>query len=88
MLTDEVSTTVLTLGLRPTGASAVATAVRLRTDEQCEAHLTLRDLRRLDRCVSAGAGVWVCENPRVLEAAMDAGRGAAMTCTAGNRRSW
>jgi uncharacterized protein (TIGR02679 family) len=48
------------------------------------ARLTLRDLRRLDRLLSAGTAVWVCENPRILEAAMDAGTREVMVCTAGN----
>ena len=81
---DEVSTTVLTLGLRPAGDSPTAGSVRSRTDAGCETHLTLRDLRRLDRLVPSGTVVWVCENPRVLEAAMDTGSHAAMVCTAGN----
>ncbi|HET9072042.1 MAG TPA: TIGR02679 family protein [Acidimicrobiales bacterium] len=82
--TDEVSTTVLTLGLRPAGGGPVAGALRARSDAGCETHLTLRDLRRLDGLVAAGTTVWVCENPRVLEAAMDAGVPAVMACTAGN----
>jgi uncharacterized protein (TIGR02679 family) len=83
---DEVSTTVLTLGLAPPGTSPVAEAVRLRSEAGCETHLTLRDLLRLDSCVSAGTPVWVCENPRVLEAIMDAHAGprVVMVCTAGN----
>ncbi len=81
---DEVSTTVLTLGLRPSGGTAVARAVLARSDAGCETHLTLRDLRRLDRLLSAGTAVWVCENPRILEAAMDAGTPEVMVCTAGN----
>ncbi|MGH9055176.1 MAG: TIGR02679 family protein, partial [Acidimicrobiales bacterium] len=81
---DEVSTTVLTLGLRPTGPSVVARAIGARSDAECESHLTLRDLRRLGRLVPGGTTVWVCENPRVLEAAMDAGTRAVMVCTAGN----
>ncbi|HVC68626.1 MAG TPA: TIGR02679 family protein [Acidimicrobiales bacterium] len=84
VLSDEVSTTVLTLGLRPPGDGVAATAVRVRSDAGCESHLTLRDLQRIDRFVAPRMTVWVCENPRVLEAAMDAGTGAAMVCTAGN----
>ena len=87
VLGDEVSTTVLTLGLIPQGPSPVAEAVRLRSNAGCETHLTLRDLRRLDRWVSVGTPVWVCENPRVLEAVMDAyseGTRAVMVCIAGN----
>ena len=41
-------------------------------------------MRRLDRLVVDGTPVWVCENPRILEAAMDAGSRAAVVCTAGN----
>lgn len=84
VLSDEVSTTVLTLGLRPAGTSPVSVAVRERSDAGCESHLTLRDLNRLSSVVPAGAVVWVCENPRVLEAAMDAGSQAVVVCTAGN----
>lgn len=81
---DEVSTTVLTLGLRPLGQSGLAAAVRARTDAAAETHLTLKDLRRIDTFTSHGTHVWVCENPRVLEAAMDSGSSAAVVCTMGN----
>jgi uncharacterized protein (TIGR02679 family) len=87
VLGDEVSTTVLTLGLVPLGPSPAAEAVRLRSNAGSETHLTLRDLYRLDRLVSAGMPVWVCENPRVLEAVMDAHSErprSVMVCTAGN----
>jgi uncharacterized protein (TIGR02679 family) len=87
VLGDEVSTTVLTLGLTPPGPSPIAEAVRLRSGTGCETHLTLSDLRRLDSWVPAGMPVWVCENPRVLEAVMDARSevpGVVMVCTAGN----
>jgi uncharacterized protein (TIGR02679 family) len=87
VLGDEVSTTVLTLGLAPPGPSPAAEAVRLRSNAGCETHLTRRDLYRLDRWVSAETPVWVCENPRVLEAVMDAHSEcprAVMVCTTGN----
>jgi uncharacterized protein (TIGR02679 family) len=84
VLSDEVSTTVLTLGLRPSGVPSVALSVFARSDAGCEAHLTLRDLSRLDRLVPTGTPVSVCENPRVLEAAMDAASRAVVVCTAGN----
>ena len=87
VLGDEVSTTVLTLGLVPLGPSPAAEAVRLRSNAGSETHLTLRDLYRLDRLVSAGMPVWVCENPRVLEAVMDAHSErprSVMVCIAGN----
>jgi uncharacterized protein (TIGR02679 family) len=84
VLSDEVSTTVLTLGLRPPGTASVARSVCARSEAGCEAHLTLRDLARLDRLVPTGTVVSVCENPRVLEAAMDRGSRAGVVCTAGN----
>jgi uncharacterized protein (TIGR02679 family) len=46
--------------------------------------VTLRDLRRIDTFVAEGTLGWICENPRVLEAAMDAGARAVMVCTMGN----
>jgi uncharacterized protein (TIGR02679 family) len=84
VLADEISTTVVTLGLLPVGTSAAAKGVRIRSEAGCEVHLTLRDLRRFDRCVRAGTVVWICENPRVLEAAMDAGTSATVVCISGN----
>lgn len=86
VLSDEISTTVLTLGLRPTGADPLAAGIRVRSDANCETHLTLRDLRRLNTWVEADTDVFVCENPRVVEAAMDAGARQPMVCTAGNPR--
>jgi uncharacterized protein (TIGR02679 family) len=84
VLSDEVSTTTLTLGLRPVGTSSAARSVCARSDAGCESHLTLRDLARLDRLVAPATLVSVCENPRVLEAAMDRGSRAIVVCTAGN----
>ena len=86
VMSDEISTTVLTLGMRPPGVHPLAAGVRARSEANCETHLSLRDLRRIDTWVTSGAEVFVCENPRVLEAAMDEGASKAMVCTAGNPR--
>jgi uncharacterized protein (TIGR02679 family) len=86
VLSDEISTTVLTLGLHPMGADPLAAGIRVRSDANCETHLTLRDLRRVNTWVEADTEVFVCENPRVVEAAMDAGARQPMVCTAGNPR--
>jgi uncharacterized protein (TIGR02679 family) len=84
VLTDEVSTTVLTAGL---GTSAPGKGGQSWLDDRTaagwESHLTIRDLRRLDIRPPASGPVHVCENPRVLEAALDAGRRAALVCTQG-----
>lgn len=84
VLPDEVSATVLTLGLLPLGEDPAAVALRRRTEHGWEAHVTLRDLRRLEWRLAAGTEVSVCENPRVLESAMDAGSRAPVVCTQGN----
>lgn len=80
VLTDEVSTTALTAGLRTARGGAWLDD---RSDAGWESHLTLRDLRRLDLAVPASGAVYVCENPRVLEAAVDAGSRAALVCSMG-----
>jgi uncharacterized protein (TIGR02679 family) len=78
VVTDEVSSTALTAGLRADGSWLDA-----RTDAGWESHLTARDLRRIEVRPPRGGVVHVCENPRVLEAAVDAGAGAAIVCTMG-----
>jgi len=79
VLTDEVSTTVLTAGLRTSDGSWLDE----RTDAGWESHLTIRDLRRLDIRATDDGRVYVCENPRVLEAAVDAGSRRGLVCTQG-----
>jgi uncharacterized protein (TIGR02679 family) len=78
VVTDEVSATALTAGLRSN-----RTWLDARTDAGWESHLTARDLRRIEVRPPVDGVVHVCENPRVLEAAVDAGAGAAMVCTMG-----
>jgi len=80
VLTDEVSTTALTAGLR---TASGASWLDDRTSAGWESHLTLRDLRRVDPVAGADGVVFVCENPRVLEAAVDAGARRPMVCTMG-----
>lgn len=81
---DTVATTVLTYGLRPLGDDWHSSALRQRADQHAETHLTLRDVRRLGRLRLAPQTVYVCENPRVLEAAADTLVPAAVVCTSGN----
>lgn len=81
---DEVSSTVLTYGLRPTGVSWQETALRERADHHLETHLTLRELRTLSLELAPRTRIHVCENPRVVEAAADAGRTAPLICTSGS----
>lgn len=84
VLTDEVSSTVLTLGLAPFGNGWRETWLRSRAAAGEEVHLTLRDLRRIHWQLPESTLVSVCENPRVLEATMDAGARAPLVCTAGS----
>ncbi|MFF7970257.1 TIGR02679 family protein [Streptomyces sp. NPDC007905] len=81
---DEVSSTVLAYGLRPTGGTWREAALRERADHHMEAHLTLRELRTLHLKMPPGTRVHVCENPRVVEAAADSGRTAPLVCTSGS----
>lgn len=81
---DEVSSTVLTYGLRPTGPGWREAALRERADHNAETHLTLRDLRSLDLALPPGTRVHVCENPRVVEAAAEAACTAPLVCTSGS----
>jgi uncharacterized protein (TIGR02679 family) len=80
VLTDEVSTTALTAGLRTAGGKSWLDD---RSDAMWESHLTMRDLRRLEFAAPPSELVFVCENPRVLEAAVDAGSRHALVCTMG-----
>ena len=83
VLADTVSTSVLTLGLRPSAAGPREQALRAAADRGDPVHLTPWDLRRLDVAQSSGR-VLVVENPSVLEsfAARHGGR-FAVVCTAG-----
>ncbi|MGW0367477.1 TIGR02679 family protein [Streptomyces coeruleorubidus] len=81
---DEVSSTVLTYGLRPTGGTWREAALRERADHHMETHVTLRELRTVRLEMPPGTLVHVCENPHVVEAAADTGRTAPMVCTSGS----
>ncbi|MET8980490.1 TIGR02679 family protein [Streptomyces sp. NPDC004539] len=81
---DEVSSTVLTYALRPTGPTWQEAALRERADHHLETHLTLRELRTLPLELAPGTHVHVCENPRVLEAAADSARTTPLVCTSGS----
>jgi uncharacterized protein (TIGR02679 family) len=83
VLADTVSTSVLTLGLRPVASGPREQALRVAADRGDPVHLTPWDLRRLDPALGSGR-VLVVENPSVLEsfAARHGGR-FAVVCTAG-----
>lgn len=84
VLCDELSTTALTAGLRPGGDHVPAMVLRARTDAGLETHLTARDLDVLAWRGLDGVPVFVCENPRVVQGALDAGCSSPMVCTQGN----
>lgn len=81
---DEVSSTVLTYGLRPVGGGWREQALRQRADHHAEAHLTSRDLHDLTLRLPAETVIHICENPRVVEAAADAACVRALVCTSGS----
>jgi uncharacterized protein (TIGR02679 family) len=82
--TDQVSSTVLTYGLMPLGDDWPTRLLRARSLEMAETHLTMRDLRRMEWRLSPGTEIFVCENPRVVEAIADAGCQRPLVCTSGN----
>ncbi|WP_413103263.1 TIGR02679 family protein [Streptomyces sp. Inha503] len=81
---DEVSSTVLTYGLRPAGEGWRECALRERAKHHAETHLTPRDLHSLRLRLPAGTLIHICENPRVVEAAADAACVRPVVCTSGS----
>ncbi|GAA0698840.1 TIGR02679 family protein [Streptomyces cellulosae] len=81
---DEVSSTVLTYGLRPVGGGWREQALRQRAGHHAETHLTPRDLHDLQLQLPAGTVIRICENPRVVEAAADAACVHPLVCTSGS----
>lgn len=81
---DEVSSTVLTYGLRPDGEGWRERALRERADHHAEAHVTPRDLHGLRLQLPTGTLIHICENPRVVEAAADAACVQPLVCTSGS----
>ncbi|OPF80488.1 TIGR02679 family protein [Streptomyces antioxidans] len=81
---DEVSSTVLTYGLRPAGEGWRECALRERAKHHAETHLTPRDLHSLRLRLPAATLIHICENPRVVEAAADAACVRPLVCTSGS----
>ncbi|MEU5516445.1 TIGR02679 family protein [Streptomyces griseoaurantiacus] len=81
---DEVSSTVLTYGLRTDGEGWRERALRERADHHAEVHVTPRDLHGLRLQLPAGTLIHICENPRVVEAAADAACVQPLVCTSGS----
>lgn len=83
VLADTVSTSVLTLGLRPAASGPREQALNDAADRGDPVQLTPWDLRRLDATLGAGR-VLVVENPSVLESfAVRHGGRFAVVCTSG-----
>lgn len=81
---DSVSSTCLTLGLRPVDPSPLARRLRLAADEGDPCHLTAWDVSRADIVTPPGTWVLVCENPRVLQAVAERCAGqVCVVCTSG-----
>ncbi|MDX3759015.1 TIGR02679 family protein [Streptomyces sp. AK02-04a] len=81
---DEVSSTVLTYGLRPDGEGWRERSLRERADHHAEVHVTPRDLHDLRLQLPAATLIHICENPRVVEAAADAACVQPLVCTSGS----
>lgn len=70
VVTDDVSSRVLALGLRPAGGGAVGEALRSLADAGEPVHLTLRQVL-VPELRFPPEGVFVCENPVVVSTAAD-----------------
>ncbi|MCI4078770.1 TIGR02679 family protein [Streptomyces sp. MMS21 TC-5] len=84
---DEVSGTVLTLGLRPAGGDPWPVMLRARADLNLPTHLTWAELRSpvaATALAQPGEPVHACENPQLLQAAARHGIPGALVCTSGN----
>jgi uncharacterized protein (TIGR02679 family) len=82
--TDQVWSTALTYGLMPIGDGWPARMLRERSLANAETHLTMRDLRRIQWRLPPGTEVFVCENPRIVEATADAGCRQPLVCASGS----
>ena len=82
---DQVSTSVLTLGIRTRTDDALGTRLALAADDFDPVHLTARNVAALRIDDLVAGRVLVCENPRVLEVAANLrGADGVMVCTMGN----
>jgi hypothetical protein len=79
---DRVSTTVLTLGLRSRRTDRVARWLAEAAELRAAVHLTARDVEEVDPHAGVEP-VLVCENPRVLEAALEHGVPGEVVCAMG-----
>ena len=68
---DEVSSDVLTLGLRPTSSTAFCRALGALAQQGEPMRLTLRQIKRSDLKMAVGTTVFVCHQPVVAAAAAD-----------------
>lgn len=84
---DLLSGTVLVWGLRPTGADRWARMMRERADLGLVTHLTLQELRVAPTLNVPDCGVFACENPQVLQAAVHANVPQSLLCFSGNPSS-
>ena len=84
VVTDDVSSRVLALGLRPEGGGAVGEAIRLLAEVGEPVQLTLRQLLVPELRFPPGV-VYVCENPVVVSAAADrwGAKSAPLVCLSG-----
>ena len=84
VLADAVSSTVLTLGLRPVSGDPRAARLRAAADLGDPVHLSAWDVRRTPLALDPDVPLLVCENPAVLEAfAVRHGGTYPVVCTSG-----
>ena len=81
---DQVSTSVLTLGIRSRTDDTLGSRLALAASDFDPVHLTARNVAALVTDDLVVGRVLVCENPRVLEVAANLRSDTVMVCTMGN----
>lgn len=82
---DSVSATVLSFAIPWIGDDPWSQNLRSRTALNLPTHLTLRDLAAAPNpLIEAGTQVWVCENPRLIDALIDTGHTPPLVCVSGH----
>lgn len=83
---DSVSGTVLVWKLEPPGTHPWSVMMRSRSALSLVTHLTLQELRAISDLplTAAGATVYACENPQVLQAAARYNVSYPLVCVSGN----
>lgn len=83
VVSDETSSTVLTVGLRPRAVGPLTEASARWADGAIPLPIPLAAVQAEKWRVEAGTRIWACENPAIVAAAAAAGHNAPVICLEG-----